>query len=269
MAIHIRGEQSCNQLGLHQITAAGEKEDDTGIDFGLLKLAPGQRWETKLHRETAYVLISGEITVAAGGKIASAKRNSLFDEQAFCVHAPANTFIKFHSTLGAELAVASVDNTLDFPTKIILPESILSEHRGESWVDRTCYRLVKTLIDRSNTPEQCQLVIGEVVNFPGRWSSYPPHHHPHPEIYHYRFTDERGYGFCQLGDAVVKVQTRDTVKILNNVDHPQCAAPGYGMYYLWIIRHLPACPYLIPEFTPEHEWVMSCASSPWHSKEMR
>lgn len=270
MAIHIRGSEEHRKEGVHPITVAGEAEDDTGIDFGVLKLGSGQQWMIRTTQETAVVLFSGSIKLSVNDSLPIfAKRSSLFDEQPFCLHVPLNTKVTLLACEAAELAITGTENPLTFPVQIILPEKMVSEHRGADWVDQSCYRLVRTILDRSNTPHECQLVVGEVVNFPGRWSSYPPHHHPHPEIYHYRFTDDRGYGFCQLGEEVYRVRSHDTVKILNNVDHPQCAAPGYGMYYLWIIRHLPSLPYTSPEFTEEHSWVMQHAESPWNCLEMR
>ena len=38
------------------------------------------------------------------------------------------------------------------------------------------------------------MVLGEVLNLPGKWSSYPPHHHPQPEVYFYRFDYPDGFG---------------------------------------------------------------------------
>ena len=70
--------------------------------------------------------------------------------------------------------------------------------------------------------------------FAGGQSSYPPHHHPQPEIYHYRFTEPQGYGHAE-----------------------------YGMYYSWVIRHLPDNPYTVPEFTEEHAWVMNLEQPFW------
>ena len=86
--------------------------------------------------------------------------------------------------------------------------------------------------------------------------SRPPHHHAQPEIYHYRFTEPQGYGHGELGDHVFKVRQFDTLKILDQNDHSQTSAPGYGMYYIWVIRHLPGDPYTVPRFTPEHRWTM-------------
>jgi 5-deoxy-glucuronate isomerase len=110
-------------------------------------------------------------------------------------------------------------------------------------------------------------VLGEVVTFPGGWSSYPPHHHAQHEIYHYRFTEPQGYGHAELGEQVVKVRQYDTIRIPAGLDHAQCAAPGYGMYYSWVIRHLPDNPYTVPEFTAEHAWTMQADAAFWRPPE--
>jgi 5-deoxy-glucuronate isomerase len=130
----------------------------------------------------------------------------------------------------------------------------------------TSTRLVRTTFDDRNAPE-ANLVVGEVVTFPGKWSSYPPHRHPQPEIYHYRFFPEHGFGHATVGDAVLKVGHGDTVKILQGVSHPQVAAPGYAMYYLWVIRHLDGNRYGeksgTPIFEPEHLWVTEIDAVIW------
>jgi 5-deoxy-glucuronate isomerase len=122
---------------------------------------------------------------------------------------------------------------------------------------------VRTIFDRENSHPDAELVLGEVVNLPGRWSSYPPHHHPQPEIYHYRFTAPEGWGHAELGETVLKVRSYDTVKIFDGNDHPQCAAPGYGMYYSWVIRHLPQKQYDVPEFTGTHKWILEKNQNFW------
>lgn len=124
------------------------------------------------------------------------------------------------------------------------------------------------MFDYSNVPYS-NLVIGEVINFPGKWSSYPPHHHPQPEIYFYKFNPENGYGFTQLSENAEKLKQNDTVKILNDLIHPQTAALGYAMYYIWVIRHLDGNPYASPNypvFEPEHLWVNDKDAKIWPDK---
>ena len=104
------------------------------------------------------------------------------------------------------------------------------------------------------------------MNYPGRWSSYPPHHHPQAEIYHYRFTLPQGYGHAELGDEVYQVRSYDTIKILDGVSHAQVSAPGYGMYYIWVVRHLPGNRYTGFRFTEEHQWVLDPAHQGWQPR---
>jgi 5-deoxy-glucuronate isomerase len=137
-----------------------------------------------------------------------------------------------------------------------------SEHRGKGQLNDTAYRIVRTIFDIRNRPTT-KLVLGEVINFPGRWSSYPPHHHSQPEIYHYRFTKPQGYGHGELGEEVLRLKQNDTVKILNEKDHSQTAAPGYGMYYIWVIRHLKDNNYTVPEFTEAHQWLLKKDADIW------
>ena len=55
----------------------------------------------------------------------------------------------------------------------------------------------------------------------------------------------------------------DTVKIFDGNDHAQTAAPGYGMYYIWIVRHLAGNRYTGFHYTPEHEWVLDAKQQGW------
>ena len=127
-------------------------------------------------------------------------------------------------------------------------------------------RNVRLVFDLSNRPDS-NLVVGEVISFPGRWSSYPPHHHDQPEIYHYRFTEPPGYGHGENGEDVYKLRHGDTLFIEPGKDHAQVSAPGYGMYYLWFIRHLPGNPYTGFTFAAEHEWTLDPQKQGWSPAE--
>jgi 5-deoxy-glucuronate isomerase len=190
-------------------------------------------------------------------------RTSLFDESSSCFHVSAGTDIEVRALSDAEFTVYSCDNDKPFDPRVFLPEDVENEPRGKGQVNDRCLRYVRTIFDGSTSDPNVELVLGEVITFQGGWSSYPPHHHAQPEIYHYRFTEPQGYGHGELGETVLKVRNYDTVKILDLNDHAQCAAPGYGMYYAWVIRHLPGNRYTVPEFTEEHKWIMNPDSDYW------
>ena len=249
--------------GYTAVTRIDEPRADTGIDFGVLRLAAGQRYDAPAGLETAALLLQGEVRFALPGAALSAARGSIFEQQPLALHADASTAVQLEAAADSELALLQVRNEGGrFEARLFDGESMVQdEHRGRGSLDDTAYRMVRTIFDGRNRPT-ANLVLGEVINFPGRWSSYPPHHHPQPELYHYRFTEPQGFGHAELGEVVLKVRQHDTVKILDQLDHSQVAAPGYGMYYIWAIRHLPGCRYTVPEFAEEHRWLLEPGQRP-------
>src|SRR4030095_12227320 len=149
------------------------------------------------------------------------QRANIFDEPPTALHLGPGTPVSVRS-LGAdsEWAIVRTANDRRFAPRLYLPTDLKPEYRGAGLVQNACLRNVRLIFDRSTRPES-NLVLGEVVNYPGRWSSYPPHHHDQPEIYHYRFTAPTGYGHAELGNDVVKIRDGDTVVIPPGRDHAQ------------------------------------------------
>ena len=239
-----------------------------GIDFSIQRLTSGESVSESDGRETAWVLLNGDAALEADGIRHEVHRASLFDEAPTAVHLPAHARISIRAgAAGCEWAVVRTANATTFAPHLFLPEEIQPEYRGAGLVQNASLRNVRLIFDRTIRPAS-NLVLGEVVNYPGRWSSYPPHHHAQPEIYHYRFTELAGYGHAELGDRVVKVRHGDTVVIAPGQDHAQVAAPGYGMYYLWAIRHLPHNPYTGFVFAEDHKWTLDAARQGWRPADL-
>jgi len=249
--------------GYTAITREGEEPFDTGMDFGVHRLGRGETLEETDPKETAWLLLEGEAEVEWDGEKARVRRASLFDEAPTALHVPARTRVRLRTEgAGSEWVVVRAANERRFAAKLFRPEELKPEYRGAGLVQGASLRNVRLIFDDANRPE-ANLVLGEVVNYPGRWSSYPPHHHPQAEIYHYRFTLPQGYGHAELGDEVYKVRSYDTIKITGGVSHAQVSAPGYGMYYVWAVRHLPGNRYTGFRFTEEHRWVLDPAHQGW------
>jgi 5-deoxy-glucuronate isomerase len=265
---HITAHRNGFAAGYTAITKLEDPGNDTGIALGVLRLQGGERWSEEVKVETAWLLMEGAVAVAAGQKPMTLERRSLFDESASCVHASAGTRVELTAIRDSELTVYACANGRSFPSRAFVPKDVPNEHRGRGQVRDRSLRFVRTIFDTRNSPPVVQLVLGEVITLPGGWSSYPPHHHPQPEIYHYRFTAAQGYGHAELGEQVMKVRQYDTICIPAGHDHAQCAAPGYGMYYSWVIRHLPGRPYTVPEFTAEHAWTMNADAAFWWPREL-
>ena len=250
-------KQNGFEFGRTTVTEIGESTNDTGMHFSILKLKAGEEISFDDNLETACLLMDGETTFLYDDNDQYAERSSLFDEDPFALHFSAESTARIKAESDCEFAILQTENPTPFDTCFFDANNMLeSEHRGKGALDDTAYRIVRTIFDIRNRPD-AKLVLGEVISFPGRWSSYPPHHHAQPEIYHYRFTEPQGLGFAQLGKDAYQIRQNDTLKILNEKDHAQTAAPGYGMYYIWVIRHLENNPYTVPTFTQDHDWIMS------------
>lgn len=244
------------QPGLHWITRAGESPLDTGIDFGILRMRAGESSDLSSSSEVAALLLDGAVSFRWSGGERRAERHSLFEDDPVALHVPPGAAIEVFAESDCELAVFRTANDRAFDAVLFDGRNMLmSEHRAQGKLDDTSYRLVRTIFDDRNRPT-ANLVLGEVVHLPGRWSSTPPHHHPQTEIYHYRFAPEGGYGHGELGEEVFKVRNRETVKIMAGNDHAQVAAPGCAMWYLWVIRHLPGKRYSVPEVADENRWML-------------
>ncbi|HOA12771.1 MAG TPA: 5-deoxy-glucuronate isomerase [Myxococcota bacterium] len=237
------------------------RQDDTevpmGMDFFILRACAGETIfdPSDAGFECAWLLMDGTVLFQQGDKSHTATRTSLFSQDPYCMHVPAGCPVTIRALADCELALFRVTNDRSFSPRFYDPKTMLEcELRDRGRWNDTAYRVVRTIFDNRNNPD-AQLVLGEVVNFGGRWSSYPPHHHPQPEIYHYRFSMPQGYGHGELGDDVLKIRQYDTLRISGGNDHSQVAAPGYEMYYIWAIRHLPGNRYTTPEFTAEHVWL--------------
>ena len=266
MITHITDHRAGFAPGVTDITSFADPDEPTALGLAVMVLRPGEEHVATAANETAYLLMSGAATVAVDNRRADMNRSSLFDDGPSCVHVAAGAELRIAARRPTEFTIYRCANQKPFATAIYLPVDTADERRGDGQVGGACLRLVRTIFDRTRADPNAELVLGEVITLPGRWSSYPPHHHPQPEIYHYRFTHPQGYGHAEHGEHVFRVRPNDTVKILAGNDHAQCAAPGYGMYYAWVIRHLPGNPYTVPEFAAEHRWTMDKDATIWRPK---
>lgn len=245
---------------------------DMLMDFGVVKLRAGDVWEISSNTDEQCWLLAGgsaELTWTYGNASAQSRqisRGDLFDHSPWCLSVPAMSTVAVKAgNEGAEFYHTATDNPKSFMPKLYTPEECRSEFRGEGTMRETSTRIVRTIFDDTNRRES-NLVIGEVIGIPGKWSSYPPHHHPQPEIYHYRFLPTQGFGLTAIGDTPYIIKDRDTILIRDGEDHPQVTAPGYAMWYLWVIRHLEGNRYGIQTFTEEHTWVGGPEETIWQPK---
>ena len=254
-----KGEQEF-AAGYTPITEVG---GEMLMDFGVLRLKKGQNYENEQPLERAFMLIYGEVTLEWDGNTKTVSRRNCFDDSPWTLHVPQNAAVKITGVAeDTEITYHATDNETAFECRLYTPEECEDEFRGAGLMREASTRIVRTVFDKSNAPWS-NLVLGEVIGFPGKWSSYPPHHHPQPEVYYYKTNPVGGWGYCDLGDEVLKVQNNDTVMISAGHIHPHVTAPGYALWYMWVIRHLEGQPYITPTFLPEHLWVLEKDAKYW------
>lgn len=234
------------------------RKDDsyqTGMNFSVLKLRQGESYTLTTSLESAYLLMTGKVTFHYHEKSRTVNRQSYFKDTPYALHMAAHTISHVEALTDAELLIIQAENEATFEPILFDETNMLeNEHRGKGLLDDTAYRIVRTIFDKRNRPAS-NLVLGEIITFSGRWSSSPPHTHLQPELYHYRFSEPKGFAFSEDGEEALKVHHNDTLVIQNEKAHAHCSAPGYALYTMWCIRHLESQAYTVPDFEEAHDWA--------------
>src|SRR5665213_729730 len=153
--------------------------------------------------EVLVVILSGvlDVEVDAARLGRAGGRATVFDGGGDSVYAPPGAVVKLTEADGGGAAIAVASAPLaDQPAaaaRIIRP----ADHRVAEVGHGNWARQVRTILG----PEHAagRLIVGETVNPPGNWSSYPPHKHdednpPHEvqleEVYYFKFDPPGGFG---------------------------------------------------------------------------
>lgn len=206
--------------------------------------------------ETAFLLLKGKIRFDWNGQSAeTAERENPFQKTPYALHVCRDTEVKVTALLDSEVLIQQTDNEKIFDAVYYTPEKCLYQTFGGTQWEGTGLRCCATMFDLSNAPYS-NMVMGEVFHHTGRWSSYPPHHHPQPEVYYYQFDYPQGFGAAFMGDEVQKCTDGSYLCIKPGNAHQQVCAPGYQMYYVWLIRHIDGDPWDKTRiYDKEHEWL--------------
>ncbi len=241
----------------HGYNAMTTRNSDMMMDIGYQVMDAGEELPFQdAEQETAFVILSGQVEIRWDGNTEKMHRDSLFDENPYCLHVPHATKVVIKADTAAEVLIQKTDNDKDFAPKFYRPEDVQADIFGGGVWSGTATRTVRTIFDYSNAPYS-NMVNGEVINSPGRWSGYAPHTHPQPEVYTYKFDRPQGFGACFIGDNAYKISHNSWSELSGGNSHPQVTAPGYAMWYSWMIRHLPGNPWNKTRIDdPDHAWLM-------------
>ncbi|MBU3135502.1 5-deoxy-glucuronate isomerase [Clostridium gasigenes] len=226
------------------------------MDITVRKMKTGE--EIKLlekTKETAILLVQGKINLKWEKNNQYANRKDVYSDNPYCLHVCKNEEVIIKALGESEILIQCTENHETFKSKLYSPLDITLQVSSLDIWDSTAAREIKTIFDYNNAPYS-NMVMGEVISYQGRWSSYIPHYHPQPEVYYYKFDKPQGFGACFIGEEAFKV-TDGSFSIINGgYVHPQAAAPGYRMYYCWMIRHLYGNPWTSRVDDEAHKWLL-------------
>ncbi|MBQ7496455.1 MAG: 5-deoxy-glucuronate isomerase [Selenomonas sp.] len=252
----------------HGYNAMTTRESDMLMDIGYQLFDENEvvEFQDEL-QETAFVILTGKVEIAWEGKKEIMERQSLFEENPYCLLVPKATKVTIKALQqNTEVLVQQTINEKTFQPVFFRPEDVQADVFGAGMWKGTAERTVRTIFDYDNAPFS-NMVNGEVINSPGRWSGYIPHNHPQPEVYTYKFDKPQGFGACFIGDNAFKISHNSWSELSGGYMHPQVTAPGYAMWYSWMIRHLPGDPWVkTRNDLPEHTWLLDPAAEIWEPK---
>ncbi len=235
--------------GYNLLTEQNGLHHEMFMDIGVYVFEDGERviFNDGIN-ETAFLLLDGKITFAWNEQEEKAERHSLFEEKPTCLHVPSGTAVTITADGAAELLIQKTVNPAQFAPVYYMPKDINNVFLGADTMQGCAKRILRDIFNYHNAPYS-NMVLGEDIHLPGRWSSYPPHHHPQPEVYYYRFDKPQGFGVSIL------IMDNSISAIPGGLCHPQVCAPGYAMFYVWMIRHLENNPWVDRIDDPAHAWL--------------
>ena len=230
---------------------------DAMMDVALLVMEDGDTYSfEEPEKELAALVFDGKCTIEWDDQSYDVDRPNPFDYNPSCLHVCKGTKVKITAHGPCNIYIPTTLNDKTFPNKMYKPEDTDTWARGNQGELMGCIkREVRTCFDLDNAPYS-NMVMGEVFGQPGKWTSYPPHYHPQPELYYYCFDRPEGFGAGFEGDTPYKVMNGDCLCIRGGNAHQQVTAPGYEMYYVWLIRHLDGDPWDKTRiYVKEYEWL--------------
>lgn len=251
--------------GFTKICSLGDGELKLS-ELGIIYLEDGQSYSANSGGfEVALVILGGKCAVKGDGFDfpCVGQRKDVFDGKPHTVYIPRNTNYTITGIGHVEIAWTDSPSELDIPPYVITPEQVIDCHIGKGAYERDAYLMLTEKFPSAH------FYIGEAYVHDGKHASYPPHRHDFDnppvevdmeEIYFFRFNPKQGYGIQKIYtddrslDVTYTVEENDTTLIPRGY-HPVNVAPGYDMYYLWVMAGAVNRKF-VSVIDPDHLWVL-------------
>ena len=265
MSTLLSRHQEPDNTGLVQ-SITPERAQWKHVGFDVYHLHQGQSLQQVTgDQEVCLVLVTGraDINTKKEDWKDLGDRISVFEDKApHAVYVPHSNEFTITATTNLEIAVCRAPGFGDHAARLIAPESMGRETRGQG----TNTRHVCNILPQTEPADS--LLVVEVITPNGSWSSYPPHKHDTDnmpsesqleEIYYHRLQPSQGFAFQRVYtddrslDETMVVHDGDVVMVPRGY-HPAGAPHGYDLYYLNVM----AGPSRVWKFKndPAHEWIV-------------
>ncbi|MDD4870872.1 MAG: 5-deoxy-glucuronate isomerase [Kiritimatiellae bacterium] len=251
--------------GFTKISSIGDG-DLKLIEFGIINLEKGGEHSSDSGKsEVVLLILGGKCSVSGNGfefqNVGS--RKDVYSGKPYMIYIPCGKKYVVTTETNVEIAWISTPSTLKTDAYLITPEQVKEAHLGKENYQRDAYLILTDAFPSAH------LFFGEAFVPSGNHASYPPHRHDFDnlpvevdmeEIYFFRFNPEQGYGIQKIYtddnsiDFTCTVKQNDTTLIPRGY-HPVINAPGYTMYYLWIMAGQNNRKFL-SVIDPTHKWVL-------------
>lgn len=209
------------------------------LSFQVVALDAGEtfRYETG-SEEVALTSLSGAAQIDVSGESFTLARQNVFAEMASVLYVPPDKSITITATTTFECALGGAPAVGKYPTRLVTPDEMKRELRGEGAARRQVNHLLAYPLPAE------RLILYDAYVPGGMWAGFPPHCHdgymnsPYlEETYYYRITPADGFAIhrnyrCDTDfDEIFVVRDRDLVLVTQGF-HPVATAPGSNVYFL-------------------------------------
>jgi 5-deoxy-glucuronate isomerase len=216
------------------------------IDFGIIRLDYRESLILPTAgKEVVLTLVCGRCVIEGmGSKLTIGPRKNIFDEQPWAVYARGIDRLSFTARSRIEILVSGAPAKDSDPMfREILPSDVIEKVVG----CETYERRVRTIVGEDFPAKR--LLVGETINSPGKWSSYPPHRHEKDappeevkleEVYFYHLEKPESFGLQRIYTDDGRIDEAHVVRdgdvcLIPRGYHPVAATPNSRLYYFWAL----------------------------------
>jgi 5-deoxy-glucuronate isomerase len=195
-------------------------------------------------KESVVILVGGKAFFKIRNKVYKARRSDVFLSKPYALYLPAGKSAKIERiSEDLMVVVAKTDSNRGEKTMFIRQRDIKTEY-----TEKGDFRAKIRNILPEKTAER--IACGEMINFPGRWSNFPPYKATPADkmememememekVCFFKIKPEGGFGILRVyGNGFNELYTveNNSLVTIERGCHSLVSIPGYTIYHLWIL----------------------------------